>query len=661
MIAPDIGAVIGGLRIDAVAGRGGMGVVYKAHQLALDRTVAMKIVNPEFADDPEFRERFRREARIAASLDHPHVVPVYHAGEDDGNVYLTMRFVEGTDLASMIASRGRVEPRDAVEMVAQIAEALDAAHARGLVHRDVKPANILLTRPGGRWHTYLTDFGISKDGRDAGMTKSGFVVGSLSYISPEQLQGEDVDGRADQYSLACVLFQALTGEVPFPRDTTAARMFAHLSAPAPALGEINPALRGPLEPVLAKGLAKRPADRYPTAGEFGRAALAAVSQMEAPRAAPQPFPPPAFHQHVPFAGGSSPQPGRSGPQLFHGATFGQQVSAPPPTHRRRGLIIGALAAAVAVVLLVVGAIVVVPTLTRPDEPATLPPTGRIDGAAIDIGVGADNLVEGGGFLWIGNRDDSSISKIDPVTRAVQRIQVPGSPGALVYGQGRVWVWNYSSTILPVDAATGTVGNYVDMGGDLAGIAVGTSSVWAVLPEKNAVVRLDLASAKVTGSPIAVGTRPASIAVGNGNVYVLNKADRTMTILDEASGTPIGRPVPVPEGSSQIAVESGRLYLGGTKGFALLSDGPSVLQEVTAAQLIESDCACGFYGSRGSVWMFDTDAGTLRRMSTDLRTPLGTPLEGFGPGVLGATGQGDRIWVLNRTEGKLYAVTVDEPL
>jgi streptogramin lyase len=223
------------------------------------------------------------------------------------------------------------------------------------------------------------------------------------------------------------------------------------------------------------------------------------------------------------------------------------------------------------------------------------------------------------------------------------------------------VWNYSSTILPVDAATGTVGNYVNMGGDLAGIAVGSSSVWAVLPEKNAVVRLDLASAKVIGSPIAVGTRPASIAVGNGNVYVLNKADRTMTILDEASGTPIGRPVPVPEGSSQIAVESGRLYLGGTKGFALLSDGPSVLQEVTAAQLIESDCACGFYGSRGSVWMFDTDAGTLRRMSTDLRTPLGTPLEGFGPGVLGATGQGDRIWVLNRTEGKLYAVTIEGPL
>ncbi len=311
MITPDIGAVIGGLRIDAVAGRGGMGVVYKAHQLALDRTVAMKIVNAELADDPEFRERFRREARIAASLDHPHVVPIYHAGEDDGNVYLTMRFVEGTDLASMIAGRGRVEPRDAVEMVAQIADALDAAHARGLVHRDVKPANILITRPGGRWHTYLTDFGISKDGRDAGMTKSGFVVGSLSYISPEQLQGEDVDGRADQYSLACALFQALTGEVPFPRDTTAARMFAHLSAPAPALGEINPALRGPLEPVLAKALAKRPADRFPTAGEFGRAALAAVSQMGGTHAAQLPFPAPGHQQPTPYPA-FSPAPVRRG-------------------------------------------------------------------------------------------------------------------------------------------------------------------------------------------------------------------------------------------------------------------------------------------------------------------------------------------------------------
>jgi hypothetical protein len=196
-------------------------------------------------------------------------------------------------------------------MVAQVAHALDAAHARGLVHRDVKPANILVTRPGGRWHAYLTDFGISKDIRDAGMTGSGFVVGSLSYISPEQLQGDHVDGRADQYSLACALFQALTGEVPFPRDTTAARMFAHLSAPAPALGEINPALRGPLEPVLAKALAKRPADRYPTAGEFGRAALAAVSQMGGPHVAQLPFPAPGYQQPSPYPP-SSPGPARRG-------------------------------------------------------------------------------------------------------------------------------------------------------------------------------------------------------------------------------------------------------------------------------------------------------------------------------------------------------------
>ena len=329
MIAPDIGAVIGGLRIDAVAGRGGMGVVYRAHQLALDRTVAMKIVNRELAGDPEFRERFRREARIAASLDHPHVVPVYHAGEDDGNVYLTMRFVEGTDLASMIAGRGRVEPRDAVEVVAQIADALDAAHARGLVHRDVKPANILVTRPGGRWHAYLTDFGISKDLRDAGITGSGLVVGSLSYISPEQLQGAHVDGRADQYSLACALFQALTGEVPFPRETTAAQMFAHMSAPAPALGEISPALRGPLEPVLAKALAKNPADRYPTAGEFSRAALAAVSQMDAQRAAQVPVPAAEHGRPGPLPPGAGPRPG-------------PVVPAPRPTQRR-----GPLAAPVA--------------------------------------------------------------------------------------------------------------------------------------------------------------------------------------------------------------------------------------------------------------------------------------------------------------------------
>ncbi len=660
MIAPDIGAVIGGLRIDAVAGRGGMGVVYKAHQLALDRTVAMKIVNPEFADDPEFRERFRREARIAASLDHPHVVPVYHAGEDDGNVYLTMRFVEGTDLASMIAGRGRVEPRDAVEMVAQIADALDAAHARGLVHRDVKPANILLTRPGGRWHAYLTDFGISKDGRDAGMTKSGFVVGSLSYISPEQLQGEDVDGRADQYSLACVLFQALTGEVPFPRDTTAARMFAHLSAPAPALGEINPALRGPLEPVLAKGLAKRPADRYATAGEFGRAALAAVSQMDALRAAPQPFPPPEFHQHVPFADGSGSQPGRSGPQLFHGATFGPQASAPPPTHRRRGLIIGAVAAAVAVVLLVVGAIVVVPALTRPDEPAPLPPTGRLD-PPIAAGTGATMLAEGAGFLWTGNRDEGSISKIDPRTGSKQDFPVPGVPGALVYGQGRVWVWNYSSTILPVDADTGVAAAYIPMGADLSAIAAGSTAVWATQPTKNVVVRLDLASAKLIDPPIAVGARPDSIAIGDGKVYVLNKADRTITTLDEATGTTLGAPVSVPDGTTQVTVESGHVFIGGSKGYALLSAGPSGLQGVDQAQLVDLNCSCGFFGGRESTWVFDDDTGTLRRFSLDLRTVLGAPLTGLGNGIGGVVAVGDKLWFLNQVQAKIYPVAVNGPI
>ncbi|WP_281689607.1 protein kinase domain-containing protein [Pseudonocardia thermophila] len=679
MIAPDIGAVIGGLRIDAVAGRGGMGVVYKAHQLSLDRTVAMKIINPELAGDPEFRERFRREARLAASLDHPHVVPIYHAGEDDGHVYLTMRFVDGTDLASMIASQGRIAPRAAVEMIAQVADALDAAHARGLVHRDVKPANILVTRPGGRWHTYLTDFGISKDGRDAGMTKAGFVVGSLAYIAPEQLQGEDVDGRADQYSLACVLFQALTGEVPFPRDTTAARMFAHLAVPAPALGDVDPALRGPLEPVLARALAKRREDRYPTAGEFGRAALAAVAQMEQ-RATPAPFPQPApqpmaqpytqppapqqfagqqhapgFHSAyaaAPAAAGS--HPGSSGPQPLPGAG---QV---PPRRSRRGLVYGAVAAAVTAAV-VLGAVLVAPTLKEPEPPPVLPATGRIDGAPIDVGIGASAVVEGNGFLWVANPDDSSVSRIDPVTRQVQRIEVPGAPVEIGYGQGRIWAWNYTSTILPIDAASGAVGDYVEMGGDLGGIAVGSTAVWAVQPDRNAVVRLDLAGVRPVGDPIKVGARPTSITIGNGEVYVLNKADRTITVLDEASGTPLGNPVPVPEGSSQISVESGRLYLGGTKGFALVTDGASGLQPVDNAQMVDPLCDCGFYGGRSSVWMFDVDAGTLRRFSTDLRTQLGAPLEGLGPGLYDAVGHGDRVWVLNRAEGTLHAVATDAPL
>jgi hypothetical protein len=260
-----------GCRIEAVAGRGGMGVVYRATELSLGRPVALKLLAPERAADREFRERFQRESRMAAAIDHPNVVPVYAAGEHDGSLYLVMRYVGGTDLHQLLRDEGRLEPARAAELVAQLASALDAAHAAGLVHRDVKPANVLLAGE----HAYLSDFGLTRlAGSDTSLTGAGQWIGTVEYCSPEQLRGERTDARADVYSLGCVLFAALTGGPPFAHGTVTATMLAHLHDPPPVPSERG----GPrdFDRVLARALAKRPDDRYPSTGDLGRAALAAA-------------------------------------------------------------------------------------------------------------------------------------------------------------------------------------------------------------------------------------------------------------------------------------------------------------------------------------------------------------------------------------------------
>jgi serine/threonine-protein kinase len=260
-----------GCRIEAVAGRGGMGVVYRATELSLGRPVALKLLAPERARDGSFRERFQRESRMAAAIDHPNVIPVYAAGESDGLLYLVMRYVGGTDLHALLRERGHLEPEQAADIVAQVAAALDAAHGAGLVHRDVKPANVLLADE----HAYLSDFGLTRlAGSDTQLTESGQWVGTVEYCAPEHLRGERTDARADVYSLGCVLFAALTGKPPFTIGTVPATMLAHLHDAPPM-----PSERGApreFDRVIARALAKDPDDRYPSAGDLGRAALAAA-------------------------------------------------------------------------------------------------------------------------------------------------------------------------------------------------------------------------------------------------------------------------------------------------------------------------------------------------------------------------------------------------
>ena len=273
-----IGTEVAGYRIEAAIGRGGMGAVYLAEHLRLGRKVALKLLAPELAGNTKFRERFLRESRIAASIDHPNIVPVYDADEVDGVLFIAMRYVEGTDLRGLISTEGRLDPARTATIADQLCDALDTAHARGLVHRDVKPGtcwSIPRRDADGRDHVYLSDFGLTKRALSvSGLTQTGQLVGTIDYVAPEQVKGDKVDGRADLYSLACVLYQCLTGEVPFPRDLEVAVLWAHVQEEPPSLAKAG--LSKPVDEVLRKALAKEPGDRYQSGGALATAFSKAV-------------------------------------------------------------------------------------------------------------------------------------------------------------------------------------------------------------------------------------------------------------------------------------------------------------------------------------------------------------------------------------------------
>jgi serine/threonine-protein kinase len=276
-----IGQQIAGYRIEQEIGRGGMAVVYRARDLRLERTVALKLLAPELARNDTFRRRFTHESRAAAAIDHPHIVPVFEAGETDGVLYIAMRYVAGSDLRHVLDREGPMPPVTAVRVAAQVASALDAAHDHGLVHRDVKPGNILVSRGTDSdhpEHVYLTDFGLTKKSLSlTGFTTVGQFVGTLDYVSPEQISGKPVDARCDVYGFACVVFETLAGHPPFLRDDDMALLWAHQYDEPPPLTEDRPELDPQVDPVFAQALAKSPDDRYPSCLAFVAALRAATT------------------------------------------------------------------------------------------------------------------------------------------------------------------------------------------------------------------------------------------------------------------------------------------------------------------------------------------------------------------------------------------------
>jgi serine/threonine-protein kinase len=271
---PRLGTEIAGYRIEERIGRGGMGVVYRAQHMNLQRRAAIKIIAPEFADTKGFRSRFIREARIAAALQHPNIVTVYDAGQAGQTLYIAMQFIRGSDLSAILNEEGRLRPYRAIDVCRQVASALDAAHGMGLIHRDVKPGNVLIE---GR-RAYLTDFGLTKrtGGSNSGQTQAGELVGTIHYVAPEQIEGGNVDQRTDVYSLACLLFHCLTGHVPFERETDVAVIYAHLSEAPPKLTDVRPELPAGLDAVIAKGLDKSPERRFQSCSDLMSAARVVI-------------------------------------------------------------------------------------------------------------------------------------------------------------------------------------------------------------------------------------------------------------------------------------------------------------------------------------------------------------------------------------------------
>jgi ABC-type branched-subunit amino acid transport system substrate-binding protein/predicted Ser/Thr protein kinase len=528
------GVTFAGYRVDSLIGRGGMGVVYRATDLSLERPVALKLIAPELVEDEHFRTRFLREPRLAASLDHPNVIPIYEAGERDGRLYLAMRYVEGSDLKTLVERDGKLSPEDALQVLAQVAGALDAAHRRGLVHRDVKPANVLLDENG---HVYLTDFGITKQIGGAS-TDKGRVVGTLDYLAPEQIRGEEVDGRTDCYALACVLYECLAGAPPFRRVSEAETLWAHMQEePAPLSG--HPAL----DPVLRKGLAKDRIQRYGTCSELIEAAAQAL--------------------------------GLSAPRVTRGPLV-------PAAVRRRGRIVLAaglflLAAAIA------AAIVAVTTGGGPQAEPLGNGVAAIDSAKGDVvslteaATPPSNIAVGEGAVWALNTENDIVSRIDPKTkRVVKTFESAGRPSDLAVGAGAVWVGNgggryrnFTASISRIDPASAAVTRTVKLPDTTEGaagstnpglprIAVGAGAVWAINPD-DTLSRIDPQTGRLVAR-IDVGISASTIAAGEEGVWFLSWEDPSVRRLDPRTNR-VDKKIPLGSHSlSGIVVGDGAVWV-----------------------------------------------------------------------------------------------------
>jgi DNA-binding beta-propeller fold protein YncE len=534
-----IGETIAGYRIEARIARGGMGVVYRATHLGLERPVALKVIARELADREGFRQRFLRESRLAASLDHPAVVPVFDSREVDGELIVAMRLVAGGDLRRLIDREGPLEPVRAIALLGQVGEALDAAHAAGIVHRDVKPHNVLVE--GDR--AFLSDFGLAKALEEGGAESGTSVVGTAEYMSPEQWRGGAVGPAADIYSLGCVLYEALTGIPPFARKES----------------DTEPEMPAGLDEVIEHAVAKDPDDRYPSAA----ALLAAAREREGEGMAA-----------TRVLSASAERPTESLPRTGgFGGLRGRKL-------QWIGAAVAAVVGMVALVAILLGGgggvdvskpvAVGSPPLriaTAPDaiwvtseHDGTLthldPESGDPVGEPMMLGAGISGVAVGEGSVWVSDPPTGEVLRVDPGSGAVeQRVNVGGHPAAVVFGQGRVWVADDDGAGVSVINAKG--GRVIRRGivthAAPLRLAVGAGGLWVSSASTGTLRRIDLSTMR-PGNAILVGRGPAGVTVARGLVWVANSRGGTVSTIDSATQVVVGDQIEV--GSQPGGIDAG---------------------------------------------------------------------------------------------------------
>jgi hypothetical protein len=623
------GAVFAGHRIEAVVGRGGMGVVYRATQLDLDRTVALKVVAPDLLEDESARRRFLQESRLAASIEHPHVIPIYYAGEEDGLPYLVMRFVEGDDGRGVVRRHGALVPERAARVVAQVAGALDAAHAAGLVHRDVKPANVLLAAGD---HAYLSDFGLSRHVRSiSGATRTGQWVGTLDYVAPEQIRGDAADARTDVYALGCVLFFLLTGTIPFPREGDEAKLWAHLTEPPPPASAAGapPAF----DPVIRRALAKSPDERYPSAGDLGRAAEAAA------------------------AGRSVDQPERAVARGGAAASETPTRASPRRDRRRRGravvlvALLAAGAAAVAAVVLSSDAdqptTAASPAPTAASSPTAEPRAPLRVVAKVRFGSRPNSVVPAGDRVWVGAWRTHEVAAIDPAVNRLRpspRPVLDGGTADMVLAGNTLWVATRARQVLRLDAVSGRqLAAPLPLAMDPSALAVRGGDVWVGEEDFDTgdarIVRLDPETGAVAAS-VAAGPKISGIVYARGHLWTLHGEPNHLVRRDPET-LRTTRYVRLPgETVGSLAAGAGALWVTITDQAQLVRYEPRSRNRASVS-VGGRPIGVTVHGSR--VWVAASGASTLERVTTRTMRVVGDPIRvPLNPLAVSVSDQG--IWV-----------------